>query len=251
VDYAILFLAFLSLLVFVLYMTNRLTGAETDVLRSIDLTLVALYGTAFALKWLIADRPLRWIRRNAIYALGAFPLTFPFLIPERFFIVVQVIVVILRTGEALDRAFGMRVLQGIFARYQYMVVEELTDPLLMRLAIVLEDAVTSRDYAAAIGKRLDERRDLVEAALERAIAASPKLSRLTAFGPVREWVDDAREEMVDAAHAALTGPELNTIIREGLADAFAELKKGIAERKWREKGVGVAEIARGVARTRG
>jgi hypothetical protein len=248
VDYAILFLAFLSLLVFVLDRTDKLTGGDITTLRTIDLVLVALYGAAFAFKWIVAERRLRWLRRNALNALGAFPLTFPLFFPEKYFIVVQVIIVILRTGEALDRAFGARVLRGLFDRYQYMVVEELTDPLLMRLAIVLEDAVTSRDYAAAIGKRLDERRDLVEAAVKRAIHASPKLSRISEFGPVSNWIDETTEEMVDALHAALTGPELNTIIREGLQDAFAELKQGIAEKKWRERGVGVAEVGRGLVR---
>ncbi|MFA5861297.1 MAG: hypothetical protein WDA16_06335 [Candidatus Thermoplasmatota archaeon] len=249
VDYAILLLAFLSLLVFVLYRTDKLTGQDVTALKTIDLTLVALYGSAFVFKWIIADRRLRWLRRNAINALGVFPLTFPFLVPERFFIVVQVIIIVLRTGEALDRAFGARVLRGLFDRYQYMLVEELTDPLLMRLAIVLEDAVTSRDYAAAIGKKLDERRDLVEAAVNRAIEASPKLKRLNEFGMVNRWVEEAREEVVDAATAALTGPELNLIIREGLQDAFTELKKGIKEKKWREKGVGVADVTRGVLRS--
>lgn len=248
VDYAILLLAFLSLLLFILYHTDKLTGQDVDALRVIDLTLVTLYAGAFGLKWLIADRRIRWIRRNAFYALGAFPLTFPFLVPDRFFIVVQVIIVVLRTGEALDRAFGARILQGMFARYQYMVVEELTQPLLMRLAVVLEDSVTSRDYATAIGKSLDERRDLIEAAVKRAIQASPKLSRLNEFGPVNRWIDETTGEMVDAVHAALTGPEINTIIREGLQDAFAELKKGIEDKKWREHGVGVADVGRGLVR---
>lgn len=249
VDYVILGLAFVSLLVFFLYHTDKLTGADITALRTIDLVLVALYAAAFFVKYLLADKRLRWLRRNAFFVLGAFPLTFPFLIPERFFIVVQIVIIVLRTGEALDRAFGARVLAGLIERYQYMLVESLTDPLLMRLAVVLEDAVTSRDYAAAIGKKLDERRDLVEAAVKRAIHASPKLTRVTQFGPVERWVDETTGEMVDALHAALTGPEINTIIREGLQEAFAELKQGIADKKWRERGVGVGDVGRGLVGT--
>lgn len=248
-DFAILGLAFTSLMVFVLERTRALPEGERSILGAIDVILVVLYGSAFATKWVLADEPARWIRRNALLALGALPLTINvlgFVIAERYFIVVQIIVLVLRTGEALDRAFGARILQGLFERYRSMLVEELTQPLLMRLAIVLEEAVTSRDYAAAIGRRLDDRRDLVEAAVQRAIAASPKLHRLSQFGPVERWIDDTTEEIVDAAHAALTGPEVNTLIREGLHDAFAELKSGIASRKWQGKGVGVTDVARGV-----
>jgi hypothetical protein len=249
VDYGILALAFTSLLVFLLDRTRALPGEEVALLRWADLALVALYGGAFATKWVLADEPLRWLRRNALNALGVLPLTinlFPFLVADRYYIVVGVIVLVLRAGEALDRAFGARVLQGLFERYRSMVVEELTDPLLMRLATVLEDAVTSPDYAAAIGRKLDARRDLIEASVKRAIAASPKLTRISQFGPVERWIDETTHEVVDAAHAALTGPEVNALIREGLQEAFAELKEGIRERKWQGKGVGVTDVAVGV-----
>ena len=248
VDYVILALAFTSLLVFILERTGALPQEERIILGAVDVTLVALYGTAFGVKWMLADHPTRWIRRNAPLALGIFPITINILpfVADRYFIVVQVIVVVLRTSEALDRAFGERILQGLWHRYQAMIVEELSQPLLMRLAIVLEEAVTSRDYAAAIGRRLDGRRDLVEAAVKRGIAASPKLTRLSRFGPVERWIDETTQEVVDAAHAALTGEEVNTLIREALQETFAELKTGIAERKWQAKGVGVTDVAKGV-----
>jgi hypothetical protein len=252
IDIAILGLAFTSLLVFLLDRTRSLPQGEEAGLRFLDLSLVVLYAGAYLTKWFLAPAPIRWLRRNWINAVGALPLTINvlgFAVADRYFLVVQVIIVVLRAGEALDRAFGARILEGLFERYRSMVVEELADPLLMRLALVLEDAVTSRDYAAAIGKRLDERRDLVEAAVKRAISASPKLSRLSQFGPVERWIDETTDEIVDAAHAALTGPEINLLIREGLQDAFAELKQGIAEKKWREKGVGVADVALGVVRS--
>jgi len=248
-DYAILGLAFTSLLVFVVERFAVLPEEERIFLGIVDLTLVVLYGGAFGTKWLLADSPTRWIRRNALFALGAFPLTInalSFFVADRYFIIIQVIVVVLRTGEALDRVFGERILQGLWQRYQYLIVEQLSQPLLMRLAVVLEDAVVSRDYAAAIGRRLDDRRDLVEAAVKRAIQASPKLTRLSQFGPVERFIDETTHEIVDAAHAALTGPEINTLIREGLQETFAELKAGIAQKKWQEKGVGVVDVARGV-----
>lgn len=249
VDYVILGLAFTSLLVFILQRSDALPAEEHRVLVAVDVVLVVLYGSAFATKWLLADSPTRWIRRNGLLALGAFPLTLNvlgFVVAERYFIVLQILVVALRAGEALDRAFGERILRGLWERYQYMIVEQLSQPLLMRLAIVLEDAVTSRDYATAIGRRLDDRRDLIEASVKRAIQASPKLSRLSRFGPVERWIDETTHEIVDAAHAALTGPEVNTLIREGLQDAFAELKDGIAEKRWQGKGVGVVDVAKGV-----
>ncbi len=246
VDYSILALAATSLVVFALAITGELAGFESTALHVVDLILVALYGTAFGFKWMLADKPASWFKRNAIHALGVFPLTIPILVPDRFFVVMQVAVIALRFGEALDRAFGAQVVRGLLDRYKAMLVEELADPLLLRLVGALEQAVVSRDYAAAIGRRLDQRRDLVEAAVTRAIAASPKLSRLDKFGPFHSWMQDSTREMVDAAHAALTGPEVNDLIREGLQDTFAELKTSIRERKWQGRGLGVTDVAKGV-----
>lgn len=246
VDFAILGLAATSLAVFLLAIGSDLEAHENTALLVADFVLVLLYGSAFLFKWAVNEDPKSWIRRNAINALGVLPLTIPLFVPMRFFIVVQVIIVVLRFGEAIDRAFGAKVLRGLFDRYQSMIVEELADPLLLRLAILLEDNVKSRDYAAALGRRLDDRRDLVEAAVRRGIAASPKLSKLSKFGPVEKWIDETTAEIVDAAHAALTGPELNELIREGWEEAFAELKQSIRERKWHAKGLGVTDVARGV-----
>lgn len=246
VDYTILGLAAASLGVFLLHVGSALTGIEAAALMYVDIALIALYGALFCVKWTLAPEPARWFRTHAFWLLGMLPLTQPVLVPERYYIVVQVLVLVLRTGKALDRAFGAHILSGLFDRYRWMVVEELTEPLLMRLAVLLEESLTSRDYAAAIGKRLDERRDLVESAVARAIAASPKLTLVSRFGPAQRLIDDTTREVVDAAHAALTGPEINALIREGLHDAFTELKQGIAERKWQRKGVGVTEVARSV-----
>lgn len=251
VDYTILGLAAASLVVFLLHVGSTLSGFEAKTLRYVDFALIALYGALFGVKWMLAPEPARWVRRHAFWLLGMMPLTVPVLVPDRYYIVVQVLVLVLRTGKALDRAFGAHVLSGLFDRYRWMVVEELTEPLLMRLAVLLEESLTSRDYAAAIGKRLHERRDLVEAAVSRAIAASPKLTLVSKFGPAQRLIDETTTEVVDAAHAALTGPEINTLIREGLQDAFAELKQGIADRKWQRKGLGVTEVARSVIHVRG
>ena len=246
VDYTILALAAASLVVFLLHVGSTLTGNEATALRYVDYGLIALYGVTFGMKWMLAVEPARWFRRHAFWLLGMLPLTQPILVPDRYYIVIQVLVLVLRTGKALDRAFGAHILSGLFDRYRWMVVEELTEPLLMRLAILLDESLTSRDYAAAIGKRLDERRDLVEGAVARAIAASPKLTLVSRFGPAQRLIDETTREIVDAAHAALTGPEINALIREGLHDACTELKQGIAERKWQRKGVGVKDVARGV-----
>jgi len=56
-------------------------------------------------------------------------------------------------------------------------------------------------------------------------------------------VDDTTSDVVDAAHAALVSPQMDAVLRESFRDAFRELKAGIEQPKWTQKGIGVAEAA--------
>ena len=245
-DWTLIVLACASVLLFLAHRLGSLAGLDQGMVRTVDYVMSGAYAVVFVAKWIMAREHTVWLRRHIALAPGILPLTVSIL-PDPWFFIGQLSVLGMRGGKALDRAFGQHVAAALSERYKSMIVEELTEPLLMRLAVLLEDSVTSRDYAAAIGKRLDERRDLVEAAVARAISASPKLSRVTRFGPVHRFVDETTKEVVDAAHAALTGPEINTLIREAFHDAFAELKSGIEERKWRRKGVGLSDVAHGIS----
>lgn len=246
-DVALIALAFASVLVFTLHVSGSLDARGMRVLVGVDLAIVGAYLLIFLAKGLLDERPARWFRRHAWLAVGLMPLTVPFLLAGPWFLLLQVGVLLLRAAKAIDRALHLHVVSGLSEHYRARAVEELTQPLLMDLARLLEDTLTSRDYAAAMGERLHARRDLVEAAVKRGIQASPRLARISGFSPVRRWVDETTQEVVTAAHAALTGPELNALVREAFHEAFAKLRDGLAEPKWPHRGIDVREAAHRVA----
>ncbi|HET6404986.1 MAG TPA: hypothetical protein VFH78_10090 [Candidatus Thermoplasmatota archaeon] len=239
-DRAIVALAFASVLLFALAMTGVLAGVA---LTAIDLAIVASYAIIFLAKGLLDERPARWFARHVWLAVALLPLTVPLLVAQPYFIVVQLVILLVRGAKALDRALHLHVVSGLAERYHARAMEEVTRPLLLSLANALEESLTRRDFAGALAQGLHERRELVEEAVRHGIESSPRLARVARFPPVQRWVDDTTRDVVDAAHAALASPQTNALLQEALRDAFRELREGIQEPKWPQKGIDVHEAA--------
>lgn len=242
-DIALIVLAFASVVIFTLDVGVEVASIDLRILQAADLLLVIIYGAIFVTKGWLDEHPARWFRRHAWLAVALFPVTIPLFVAAPYFLVFQVLVLMLRIAKAIDRALHLHIVMGLSERYRARIVEEVTQPLLMDLARTLEEAVTSQDYAAAMGERLRARQDLVEAAVRRGIAASPRFARISQVAPVQRVIDETVREVVVAAHAALTGPEINLIIRESFQDAFVKLRVGIMEPKWPHRGVGLKDAA--------
>lgn len=245
-DYVFLFLGLMSLIIWGLDFSRSLEPDEVVVLRWTDYATIAVFGVVFLGKLLAADFPLRYLKAHWFAIFGFFPLTNPLFIPPRFYIVVQILIVVSRFGQAIDRAFGAHVLKQVFARYRAAVVEELTDPLLDRLLFVIQINLVRGRYAASIGEGIDRRRAEVRMSVEKAIMASPKLTTITKIPGAEEAIHNAVQEGIDAAVAALKSDELNRAIQETLNEAFEDLRKSVRERSWKEQGVGLGDVATGL-----
>lgn len=246
-DRAIVALGFASVLVFALAATAALAGPMRGALVAVDLAIVVAYALAFLAKGLLDENPARWFRRHAWLAVALLPLTVPILVAQPWFLLVQVVVVLVRAAKALDRALHLRVMSGLTERYRARVMEEVTQPLLLHLADALEESLVARDYAKTLGASLASRRELLEGAIHRGLASNPRLSRLSRLPPVARFVDDTTRDVVDAAQQALASEETNALVRSAVRDAFRELRAGIAEPKWPHKGIGLGEAAHRVA----
>ncbi len=247
-DYALLILAAGSAVIGVIAFSPGLEPLEKGAIRYVDYAAIILFGFFFAAKLVRSGKPIAFAKENWFGLAGLLPLTEPLLIPDRFWIVVQIIIVTSRVSVALDRALGERVLLGVFARYKAMIVEELTDPILDRLLAIIQQALVRGRYLESLGQSLDERRPLIRESVRKSIEASPKLSKLSTLGPVKRYIDSTIEEAVDAAVVALTSEEMNRLVAESLDRALADFRGTVQDRAWRKKGYGFTDVASGIFR---
>ena len=242
-DRAIIALAFASVLLFALSVSGVVSGVA---LAAADIAIIGSYALIFLLKGLLDERPTRWFARHVWLAIALLPITIPVLVAQPYFIVVQLVILLARAGKALDRALHLHVVRGLSERYHARAVEEVTRPLLLSLANALEEALLKRDFAGALAGGLHERRQLVEEAVRQGITSSPRLAKVARIPPVQRWVDETTADIVDAAQAALASDQTNALLRDAIRDAFGELRAGLEEPKWPDKGIGPAEAARRV-----
>ncbi len=247
-DYALLALAAVSVFIGVVAFTPGLADFEAEALRYLDYFSIFVFGLLVVGKLARSDNPVRFARQNWFAIMGLLPLTTPLFVADHFWIPVQIIVVASRVSVALDRAFGERVLSGVFARYKAMIVEELTDPILDRLLAIIQQALVRGRYLESLGESLDERRPLIRESVRKSLAASPKMSRLSSLGPVKRYIDETVEEAVDAAVVALTSEEMNKLVSESLDQALADFRGTIQDRAWRKTGYGISDVASGLIR---
>lgn len=247
-DYALLSLAFLSLFIFLVAHIIALGEAERTVLRWVDYAAIMLFGLGFLARLISAESTLRYLARSWFEALAFLPITVDVFGLGRWFFILQIAIVLARFSEALDRTFGERVFHRMFARYKAMLVEELTDPILLRLATSIQGVLHRGRLMESLGRNLDKRRPEIHAAVLKAVEANPKVRRLYAIPMVQDRVREAVEGAVDSAVASLTSEEMHRLVSESLYEVFEDLKADIVRKHWKDEGVGVGDVTHGLFR---
>jgi len=245
-DQALVALAFLSLGIFLALYIGRLNPEEDVWLRYVDYAAILLFGLGFLGKVLSAEDAVWHLRHNWYEIIAFLPITLDLFQLGRWFFLLQIAIVFTRFSEALDRAFGERVFRSMFERYKSALIEELTAPLLLRLVSVIQMGLARGRYMETLGRKLDSRRPEIHAIVLKAVEANPKVARLYQIPAVQDKVRDAVEGVVDSAVASLTSEELHQIVSQALYEVFEELKTEIDKKSWKEQGVGVMDVTKGL-----
>lgn len=248
IDLAALLLAAASLVVLVAERTVTLQPGEELYLTYLDYAAVVLFAVLFVAKGLVSGSPAGYLKGHWFDAIGVLPLTQPLFGLDRWWGVIGFLIVLARASAALDRAFGERVLLRVFDRYRAMLVEELTEPILVRLLVILRDALTRGRYMASIGASIEEKRADVHEVVRKAVAASPKMTFITHLPGVDRKLQEAVDEAVTSAVTALTSEEMNRIVRDAIDRALRDLETEIAKPHWKERGLTLTDVARGLSR---
>ncbi|MBI4392273.1 MAG: hypothetical protein HY556_00545 [Euryarchaeota archaeon] len=149
-----------------------------------------------------------------------------------------------RFGQALDRAFGVRVGHAIYSRYKAVIVEDLTEPILDRMFHVLQVNLRGGRYAESVGRGIDSSRGQIHAAVTRAMKASPNLSTVSRISGMESLIHTVVDEALTATVATLVSDEINVAIQRSVDQTFEDLRKNVRDPKWKEVGVGLGDVGR-------
>lgn len=247
-DFAVLGLAVASLVLLVAEANVDFHPEESFWLKWIDYMAIAIFGLLLVGKAFASGNPLEYMKTHWFDVFGLLPITQPFFGLDRFWVIVGAFIVLARFSAALDRAFGERVLWRILERYRNMLVEELTEPILRRILILVREALEKGRYMDSVGRTVEEKREDIHEIVRKSIAASPKLTFVNGLPGVNRKINEAVDEAVTSAVVALTSEELNALVTDAISQALRDLEIEMQKPSWKTKGMGVSELAKGMGR---
>lgn len=118
----------------------------------------------------------------------------------------------------------------VFRRYEPVLVEEITDPVLVRLLQVVREALGRGRYLNAVGESLEARRDRIHASILRGLRESGALRMALSVPPAEAAVRALADELTTVVVGTLTDPDLDAVVKESIDDALAGLQRRISEK---------------------
>lgn len=204
-------------------------------IHRVDFALLAIFGVEFLVSLAVARQRLAFLKANWYDLVGLIPIHSPLLRAFRLGRAIRVYVWGSRYPSEVEEKYGGEAyVLHVLRRYEPVLVEELTDPLLVRVLGVLRRVVGEAHFANAVGAGLQERRETIRQVVVDSIHKSPALRVAYGIGPVRAGIDEVEKQSVDVAIAALTDPRLDDVIRGSIDDALAGLQARVAEKDWQK-----------------
>lgn len=187
----------------------------------------------FTGEWLVglarSTARARYARATAYDLVALLPLPMPALRALRLLRIPHVLLWGARDPAEAERHWGGPYALHVVRRHERVLIEDLTDPVLVRLLVVVREAVAKGRYAQAVGEALDQRRDRLRAVVRDTLEARPAL-RLALLAPgAGRAVDLAQDQLVDLLVDLLVHPDLDAVLRESIDAALADLQARIAE----------------------
>lgn len=250
-DYALLAVGLGSLLILAIEWAVPLGPAEHAWLTWIDRAVIGLFAAGLAGRLWTAGDPARRVKVRWPEFVGLLPLTEPLLTSWRFYVLVQIVVVLARVGTGLDRHLGARALSRLMERYGSMVAEEVTEPILVRGSIVAQGVLQHGRYPASVGDALEARREEIHGSVLAAAETNDHMRRLMHLPLVKRLVRGSVDATVDAAVASLTSDDMDLVVREAIDRTFEDFRTGVRESDWKTKGLSVAEVRQALRRREG
>jgi hypothetical protein len=139
-----------------------------------------------------------------------------------------------RIIRAFDRVLG----DGFITRNVFAIAEgfeeEITDRVTLRILDRIEEDMNHGSFTKAIGTVFETNKERVLQAIQ---AQHPHIleTKLAQVAGIEKALDRAEGQAYDAVVNILKSPELDKTIRESVESAFSTMRKGIAEKSWKNK----------------
>lgn len=236
-DYVLLTLAILDVLMLLArdVYGGFLTETHVRIIYFIDLGIVGIFAIEFLSEFVRAKRRFQYVQAHWYNLVGLVPIAS---VTFRAFRLVRIfhIWVVKRYPPEGKATWTTALVRGIILHYRNVLLEEITDPIVLTSVGVIEGPLVRSKFAARIGATIDERRDHMHKVVEDAVRSTRGVSNILNFGYGRKLVHNITDQVLDTTVETLNSAELNEVISESIRDVLDEIRDRVREKDYKVEG---------------
>lgn len=210
-----------------------LPGLADTMIVWIDLGILAVFALEFLGEMRRASNRIAYVRNHWYEVVGMVPVAhWGF----RVFRLVRLLRIYVVTSYPLERApqrdWSYALVRGLIIHYRNVLLEEITDPIVLTSIDVIEGPLVRSKFAETVGETLEERREHIHVVVEDAVRHTRGLGHVmdTRYG--RRLVATITDSVLDTTVHTLESEELNEVISESIADVLQEVRSKVKDKDY-------------------
>jgi voltage-gated potassium channel len=208
------------------------TAEQRDLIIKIDLAIVAIFAIEFLIRVARAKDKRDYVVGHWYDLIGMIPVSTPFFRAFRLARLVRVLVIGSRFVRATNRTFGGSVVERIVGKYTNIIVEGVTDPIVLVLLDRTEEVLTKGSYGTSAARALDRSRDAIIGRINEQLKTDRTARVLLATPGLETLVEKLQERMFNAIITTLGSREMDATIVAVIQEIIADLRREVKKKEW-------------------
>jgi uncharacterized protein (UPF0305 family) len=213
---------------------------QTWLLTRLDWGICGIFFAEFVFRLARSDRKGRFVLQNWYDILGMILFSHPALRGFRLLRFIRVVGTLMRLRRGLDRVFGEGYAVQLVRRYKNILVEVVSDAVILRVLSMVKTVVNKGQCRASIQQVIEARRGMITGLVKRNLNSSRTLATLERLPFAQSITSALVEEVTDVVIAIISDQQFEQVIREtidaimkSIMDEVAKLESA-SRASWRE-----------------
>lgn len=131
-----------------------------------------------------------------------------------------------------ERDWSYALVRGLIMHYRNVLLEEITDPIIMTSLNVIEDPLARAEHAKALGASIRERRENIHAIVLDSVTNTKGLRTFARTRYGQDIVRAVTESTLETTIHTLESEELNKVISDSIREVLDEVRSKVREKSY-------------------
>lgn len=216
---------------------ERLPALVAQSIVWVDLAVLALFALEFLTRMFRASSKLSYTKNHWYDVVGLVPIAHVGLRAFRLVRFLRMYTVVHFPPEAdLKRSWLTALVRGVIHHYRALLVEEISDPIVLASLNIIEGPLTKAQFAATIGSTLDQRREHIQTVVADAVRHTRGMGSIMRTSAGQRMVRNITDSVLETAVHTLESEELNQVIGESIRGVLNEVRAKVRVKEYKAEG---------------